>query len=433
MRMCSPFLMVRHMSLYFSSSAQSWYDVRTRLTSPSGWSSFVMKNMVTGKLPSSLAYGGACGVQRLLLSLVLPAAVPLAGSWSLSMAWVMATAWMLALVGGASFGCGGGSRIAGAVGVAAYVSSAVVDLGDLLRVVMGGALCLGGHAWSVVVVCTVGGLSLLRFNPVRRFHWRSDRASLGIADIQYWAAGRDCCEGGEHFTCGDAGRDDARAGLVLRNRTLEFYSAFVTPEVDLYAEAAGHAKVKFNIISTEEQPIFVRWVWDLDAGRVDRPITKGRRASRYEQGGKRRFMVAQFPRSPPQYSVLSIGRSRPQAQLHSTCGSRDCRKLLLQWLTACSYIGGAAWHGLIARFPSTWSPNWPVSGMVNKVIGRVVKRRLVIMLLGGTVSQTTYVPSASVIDGVVHIAPQRYGKCSTRGIGGNQHVSTTCLARSWTG
>jgi hypothetical protein len=92
---------------------------------------------------------------------------------------------------------------------------------------------------------------------------------LGIPDIQYWAAGRDCCEGDERFTCDDASLDTARAGLVLRNRTRTFYSAFVTHEVDYYAEAARHAKVKFNIISTEEQPIFVRWVWDLDAGRVD--------------------------------------------------------------------------------------------------------------------------------------------------------------------
>lgn len=95
------------------------------------------------------------------------------------------------------------------------------------------------------------------------------RVSLGIPDIQYWAAGRDCCEGDERFTCDDAGLDSARAGLVLRNRTFEFYSAFVTHEVDYYAEAARHARVKFNIVSTEEQPIFVRWVWDLDAGRVD--------------------------------------------------------------------------------------------------------------------------------------------------------------------
>lgn len=92
---------------------------------------------------------------------------------------------------------------------------------------------------------------------------------LGIPDIQYWAAGRDCCEGDERFTCDDASLDSARAGLVLRNRTKTFYSAFVTHEVDYYAEAVRRAKVKFNIISTEEQPIFVRWVWDLDAGRVD--------------------------------------------------------------------------------------------------------------------------------------------------------------------
>jgi hypothetical protein len=94
-------------------------------------------------------------------------------------------------------------------------------------------------------------------------------SNLGVPDIQYWAAGRDCCKGDGRFTCDDAGEEGARAGLVLYNRTFEFYSTFLTREVDYYAEAARRAKVKFHIVSTTDQPMFVRWVRDLDASRVD--------------------------------------------------------------------------------------------------------------------------------------------------------------------
>lgn len=129
-------------------------------------------------------------------------------------------------------------------------SALVFAQGTVPDVQKGSGYTMGGHTYCVAPI-TMRDIN------------------LGIPDIQYWAAGRDCCEENERFTCDDASLDSARAGLVLRNRTRTFYSAFVTHEVDYYAEAARRAKVKFNIASTEEEPIFVRWVWDLDAGRVD--------------------------------------------------------------------------------------------------------------------------------------------------------------------
>jgi len=90
-------------------------------------------------------------------------------------------------------------------------------------------------------------------------------SDLEVPDVQYWAAGRDCCLDGQgagdnHFACDDAGKDGARAGLVLRSHT---------QEAEYFNEAAHRAKAQFNIVSTTEQPIFVRWVRDLEAGRMD--------------------------------------------------------------------------------------------------------------------------------------------------------------------
>lgn len=91
----------------------------------------------------------------------------------------------------------------------------------------------------------------------------------GVPDVQYWAAGRDCCPKDGSFICDDAGVEDARAGLVMYNRTFEFYSAFLPREIDYYNEAARRAILKYSIVSTAEEPVFVRWVRDLDERRGD--------------------------------------------------------------------------------------------------------------------------------------------------------------------
>lgn len=84
--------------------------------------------------------------------------------------------------------------------------------------------------------------------------------------IEYWAVGSNCC-GGEGFTCDDAGKDSARSGLVLFNRSYAFHS-LVTRDIDMYAKAIEMACAKFSLVC-EPDPIYVRWVQDLEAARYD--------------------------------------------------------------------------------------------------------------------------------------------------------------------
>lgn len=91
-------------------------------------------------------------------------------------------------------------------------------------------------------------------------------------DIQYFAAGLDCCQARTAFTCNDVGDKTARAGVVIGNRT-EFVNALLRPELAYYEEAAKVAVAAYGL-TIAKKPIFVRWVKDLENGR-DTPLRDG--------------------------------------------------------------------------------------------------------------------------------------------------------------
>jgi hypothetical protein len=91
------------------------------------------------------------------------------------------------------------------------------------------------------------------------------RSDAAMPDVQYWAAGIDCCSD-ENFDCGDAGRPDARAGVVIRNETVPLYAVLQGTNYNYYMEAARRAMQRFGIVSTAEQPIFLHWAWDIEEG-----------------------------------------------------------------------------------------------------------------------------------------------------------------------
>lgn len=88
----------------------------------------------------------------------------------------------------------------------------------------------------------------------------------GTPDVQYWAAGKDCCTESK-FACGDVHDAKARAGVAIQNETNALYSAIESREVEYYAEAARRGMLRFGIVSTAERPFFLKWTRDLDVER----------------------------------------------------------------------------------------------------------------------------------------------------------------------
>jgi len=73
--------------------------------------------------------------------------------------------------------------------------------------------------------------------------------------VQYWAAGKDCCDSRNNFRCDDAWVPKARGGLVISNGDQPYY-----------AQAAKIAAATAGLTSAPE-PIFVQWVLDLGRAR----------------------------------------------------------------------------------------------------------------------------------------------------------------------
>lgn len=88
----------------------------------------------------------------------------------------------------------------------------------------------------------------------------------GHGAIQYWAVGTDCCPKGK-FHCGAARDLTAHAGLVVYDRQHRF-SSMVTRDVDMYALATRMVSERYGA-SSAEPPIYLRWVKDPEAARVD--------------------------------------------------------------------------------------------------------------------------------------------------------------------
>lgn len=91
--------------------------------------------------------------------------------------------------------------------------------------------------------------------------------SLAVqTDIQYWAAGQDCCLGHEGFTCGASKNPGARSGIVLArmngwNERLK--EVIATPELNYYDEAVLMATAKYDL-TTSADHMYVNFVDDID-------------------------------------------------------------------------------------------------------------------------------------------------------------------------
>jgi len=75
-------------------------------------------------------------------------------------------------------------------------------------------------------------------------------------DVEFWAAGVNCCSSRGNFVCDDAFEPEARGGAIIRS-----VSALSSDVRDKYALAVRQAEAAFEIASTPD-PLFVRWVQD---------------------------------------------------------------------------------------------------------------------------------------------------------------------------
>mmetsp|Transcript_116124 Transcript_116124/g.231544 ORF Transcript_116124/g.231544 Transcript_116124/m.231544 type:complete len:299 (+) Transcript_116124:75-971(+) len=73
--------------------------------------------------------------------------------------------------------------------------------------------------------------------------------------VQYWSAGKDCCNSRGKYKCDDTWVPKARGGLVISNGDLPYYQ-----------QAAKIAAATVGLTSAPE-PIFVQWVLDLGRAR----------------------------------------------------------------------------------------------------------------------------------------------------------------------
>mmetsp|Transcript_22015 Transcript_22015/g.42231 ORF Transcript_22015/g.42231 Transcript_22015/m.42231 type:complete len:363 (+) Transcript_22015:218-1306(+) len=86
-------------------------------------------------------------------------------------------------------------------------------------------------------------------------------------EIQYWAAGKDCCK--DKYTCDDVGILDAHSGLVLHKRTsnLEFLRGSLIEDMeDNFKEATKTAMAKYDLVSSDKA-LMVTFVKDITAAR----------------------------------------------------------------------------------------------------------------------------------------------------------------------
>jgi len=79
-------------------------------------------------------------------------------------------------------------------------------------------------------------------------------------EVNFWAAGLDCCEPLRSFLCGDAANAEARTGIVMPSST----SQYAADRWDLFRKAASDAAELYGL-TLPERPIFVRWHVDAKA------------------------------------------------------------------------------------------------------------------------------------------------------------------------
>jgi len=87
------------------------------------------------------------------------------------------------------------------------------------------------------------------------------------SDVQYWAAGKDCCGTSQGYTCGSVKDAKARAGLVITDMTGEdaiMKGMLSDDDISNYEQAVLMAMAKFDMTSPEER-IYLHFEKDLEA------------------------------------------------------------------------------------------------------------------------------------------------------------------------
>jgi len=79
--------------------------------------------------------------------------------------------------------------------------------------------------------------------------------------VQYWAAGIDCCNGRGFFDCDDSTNKEARAALIIRDNPS---SMLFKSELEYYKHAVEMSKEIYGL-SAAKEPFFVRWTVDVAA------------------------------------------------------------------------------------------------------------------------------------------------------------------------
>lgn len=76
------------------------------------------------------------------------------------------------------------------------------------------------------------------------------------ADVEFWAAGVDCCSQRADFNCDDAWDPEAKSGVVILDN-----GSILPSNFDYYMKAVRQAEAAYGIVAAK-QPLFVRWVTD---------------------------------------------------------------------------------------------------------------------------------------------------------------------------
>jgi hypothetical protein len=91
------------------------------------------------------------------------------------------------------------------------------------------------------------------------------------SNIQFWAAGKNCCPKHEGFKCDDATNPKARSGFVISGERTKFEELFSGILYDddhkRYEQAIKMYIAKFGVTSPKEH-LIVRWVYDLGKARM---------------------------------------------------------------------------------------------------------------------------------------------------------------------
>lgn len=77
------------------------------------------------------------------------------------------------------------------------------------------------------------------------------------SQVDFWAAGTECCQTGKAFSCNDGKDPRAKSGVVI----IESDSWLFPSNLPYYMQAIAAAEGKFKLTSSKP-PLFVRWVMD---------------------------------------------------------------------------------------------------------------------------------------------------------------------------